>query len=585
MKRTLLTISILVMVAMLFGACAPTSEPEEPASPTEAAQPAPTEVVAEPTEAIEELTEAPSAAGGPQQGGSAVMADFEPPTLNPYIAYEAIAQSCIALANRGLVGIDENGQWFPQLAAEIPSEDNGGILDDGRTIVWRLRPGLNWSDGSPLTSEDIKFTWEAVSHPEAGATQVQGVDQIESIETPDELTAIVHYKQYFADWIIQFAIGILPRSAGDPADMNNWEWNRTLNPTNGPFIVKEWIASDHITYERNPYWYQEGKPYLDTIYYPFVAELETQRQMLVGGENDVHHWLETEYIDAMKEQGIPVQCSQSPYWYRIQFQLSDPEDGRPSPPAEPHPILGDPRVREALFYAFDRDEIIYNYMDPTVGHSMYFRGEFNCEDEIEPYEYDPEKAEAMLEEAGWTDQDGNGVRECHGCMYAEEGAPMRLMVSTYTGWGVEDNQIVAVEQMKEVGVDAYVQNFEATVLYGTWGEGSPSKRGEFDIMFWDYGLSVNIQSMTEDLYASWRIPSEDSPGGFNCSRLADEEIDESIKTAGSTPDFETRQEAYCNIGRKIREEIFMEYILGVGSSCSASSPRLKGWKANEAFEE
>jgi peptide/nickel transport system substrate-binding protein len=190
---------------------------------------------------------------------------------------------------------------------------------------------------------------------------------------------------------------------------------------------------------------------------------------------------------------------------------------------------------------------------------------------------------ALLDEAGWKDEDGDGVRECHGCMYAAEGEPMRLMMSTYSGWGVEDDEIIAVDQLKKVGVDVYVQNFEATVLYGTYGEGSPARRGEFDIMFWDYELGVDPHSKAEDFYASWRIPTEENPGGFNCTRVNDAEIDEWLKIAGSTPDVAKRHEAYCNIAKKIRNEIRQEWVIGVGTSPSASSPRVKGWQANEGF--
>ena len=176
MKRLVLTISILIVASMLLSACA---------TPTPEATTAPPEV---PTEAPAEApTEAPVEGPG---GGSIVMADMEPNTMNPYIASEAIARACIALAQRGLLGVDLDGNWFPALAAEIPTVENGGVSADGKTITWRLRPGLKWSDGTPLTSDDVKFTWEAVFHPESTATQTMGFDLIEDIETPDEVTAV-----------------------------------------------------------------------------------------------------------------------------------------------------------------------------------------------------------------------------------------------------------------------------------------------------------------------------------------------------------------------------------------------------------
>ena len=111
----------------------------------------------------------------PAQGGTITWADYEPNTMNPYIASEAIARSAIAVVNRGLTGVSPDGEVVPVLVAEIPSEENGGITNDGKTITWTLKPGLLWSDGESLTSDDIKFTWEAVSNPESTATANAGV--------------------------------------------------------------------------------------------------------------------------------------------------------------------------------------------------------------------------------------------------------------------------------------------------------------------------------------------------------------------------------------------------------------------------
>jgi peptide/nickel transport system substrate-binding protein len=603
MKRLILMANVLVVASMLLSACAtPTPEViekvitkevekvvtqvvKETVKETVIVEGTPKVVEKEVTKIVEKVV-TPTPAGGPKLGGEIVMADMETNTLNPYIASEAIARGVIALINRGLVGIGPDGKWFPAMAAEVPTLENGGISEDGKTITWRLRPGLKWSDGTPLTSDDVKFTWEAVSHPESTATQTQGFYLIEDVETPDELTAVVHYEEFYVAWVTQFALGLLPSSAGEPAGMGEWEWNRTANPTNGPFIVTEWVASDHMIFERNPHWWEEGKPYLDKIYYPIVAELETQRQMLLAGENDAHHWLSKDYIEMMEDAGMTVKYSSSPYWKRIQFKLSEFGDDRPSPPAKPHVILGDPKVREALTYSFNREEICYDYLEPIFPLSMFFKGDFNCEDELKalnPHEYDPERCKAMLEEAGWKDEDGDGIRECHGCMYAEEGTPMRMAIGGFSGWGQEDNQAVMVENLKAVGVDSFIQNVEATVLYGTYGEGSPARRGEFDILYWDYELGADPHSKAEDFYATWRIPNEENPGGFNCTRISDPEIDEWMKTAGSTPDVATRHEAYCNIAKKITTEIYSELSLGMGMSSNASSPRLKGWESNETY--
>ncbi|MFN8663380.1 MAG: peptide ABC transporter substrate-binding protein [Thermomicrobiales bacterium] len=477
---------------------------------------------------------ASAAQDAPTQGGTITWADYEPNTLNPYIASEAIARSAIALVNRGLTSVSPDGVVTPVLVTEIPTVENGGITNDGKTITWKLKPDLLWSDGEPLTSDDIKFTWEAVSNPESTATQTQGFDLIESIETPDELTAVVTYSALWTPWVTQFGLGLLPRhGTGDPAAMSTWEWNRTVNPTNGPFVLEEWNAADSMIFARNENWHEDGKPYLDRILYPITLELEVMRQMLQTGENDAHHWLEDTFVDEVSTwPNAVVKNSPAPYWYRVQFNLSDKGD-----PEKPHPILGDINVRKAIGLAMNREEMVSHWKGVEFMQSM-FRGEFACD--LPPYVQDLEAAKALLDEAGWVDSDGNGVRE-------KDGQPLHLLLSTYTGWNREDEQVVLVEQLKAAGIELEIQNFEPTVLYGTWGEGSPARRGEFDILWWDYELGLDPQVKAEDFYASWRIPSEENPGGFNCTRVNDPEIDEWLKTAGSTTDVAVRQEAYCNI--------------------------------------
>ena len=331
----------------------------------------------------------------PTPGGTITWADYEPNTLNPYIASEAIARATIALVNRGLTSVSPAGEVVPILVEQIPSVENGGISEDGKTITWTLKPGLMWSDGEPLTSDDIKFTWEAVSNPESTATQTQGFDLIESIETPDEVTAVVTYSEFWTPWATQFGLGILPRhGTGDPASMGTWEWNRTVNPTNGPFILEEWNTADSMIFARNENWHEEGKPYLDRILYPITLELEVMRQMLQTGENDAHHWLEDNFVDEVTSwPNAVVKNSPAPYWYRVQFNLSD--NGNLD---APHPILGDINVRKAIGLAMNREEMVSHWKGVEFMQSM-FRGEFACD--LPPYVQDIDAANALLDEAGW----------------------------------------------------------------------------------------------------------------------------------------------------------------------------------------
>ncbi|MFN2144899.1 MAG: ABC transporter substrate-binding protein, partial [Anaerolineales bacterium] len=176
MKAKLLT--LLMVTVMLLTACGGGAATEAPAAP---AQPA-TEEPAQPAPAE---TEAPMEGGG---GTVTLIIPEEPTTLNYFQADAAIVrQVAEATSMTGLVTIDQNGDFVPMLAEELPTLDNGGLSEDYSTVTWKLKPDLKWSDGEPVTSDDIKFTWEVLSSPDAGAlTGTGGFDQIASVETPDD---------------------------------------------------------------------------------------------------------------------------------------------------------------------------------------------------------------------------------------------------------------------------------------------------------------------------------------------------------------------------------------------------------------
>jgi peptide/nickel transport system substrate-binding protein len=174
--------NLIIILGLLLTACG-TSDPQQPGA-----------------------TEPPTAAGG---GTVTLIIPEEPTTLNYYMSDAAITrQIADATSMTGLDMVNEKGEFVPVLATELPTEANGGLSADKLTVTWKLRPGLLWSDGVIITSDDIKFTWEALSDPASGALAgTGGIDQIVSIETPDQLTAIVHYSTPYAGYLAQFAYG------------------------------------------------------------------------------------------------------------------------------------------------------------------------------------------------------------------------------------------------------------------------------------------------------------------------------------------------------------------------------------------
>lgn len=551
MKSKLLT--LLMAVALLLAACgggATTEAPEAPAQPApeEPAQPA----TAEPA--------APSEGGG----SATLIIPEEPTTLNYFQAEAAIVRQVAETTSMtGLVTINENGDFVPMLATELPTLANGGLSEDYSVVTWKLKPDLKWSDGEAITSDDIKFTWEVLSSPDSGAlTGTSGFDQIASVETPDDLTAVITYSTPYPAYINQFAYGLLPRHAtGEPADMANWEWNR--QPVGaGPFVVSNWVSGQSIALERNPYYFEEGKPYLDQLVFAIIPEPAAQTAMMLQGEAQVHLWPgedQAEYDSLLA--GKAHQVLVPGIWnMAIDFNLSAPFDGDPGP-TPPHPILGDLRVRQAIASAIDYDVLIDDVLLGSVSHSTnpFAYGWYFC-DLARPFPYDPAKAKTLLDDAGWA-EGPDGIRVSQGAEYAPDGTRLSVELQGYTNFEpLQRTEEFIVENLKAVGIEARIQNYDFSIIFGSYEDQSPRKIGDYDLLIFDRGFTVEPQGYVSNVYTSTNIPTADLPTGGNYFRWVNPTVDEALKTAGTNFDLEVRKDAYCTVGEQVLADLPQVYL-------------------------
>src|SRR4030095_278319 len=177
--------------------------------------------------------------------------DREPDTLNRFSTHilEDI-QSCVV---EGLTTTDEKMNVIPLRASYVPTLQNGGVVlrrDGGMDVTWKLRPNVAWHDGVPFTSADIKFTVDAINGPNYKPDSTYGFDRISSVDTPDRLTAVVHYKEIYAPYDIQFIRGALPKHILEGRDIDRaQDYNRNPLGT-GPYKVSDWQAGEFILLER-----------------------------------------------------------------------------------------------------------------------------------------------------------------------------------------------------------------------------------------------------------------------------------------------------------------------------------------------
>jgi peptide/nickel transport system substrate-binding protein len=595
--RLLAVALVCALLATSLLSCGPTPEPTQAPGPTAAVEiPEPTKVP-EPTEAPEptqvpEPTEAPAPTEAPPPTEPAVPEETsiviaipeDPAGFNGHVSDTGYEQLLGELVLLGLTDLDAEGNMFLELAAEIPTLENGGVVmdEDAWTmdVTWRLRDDIFWADGEPVTADDVIFTWNAISDPEGGIW-AEGVDYTDSIEKIDDYSFVVHFNTVYPNYRIQFGgenFFVWPEHYCD-ASQGYVAWDCNREPlSSGPYLLEEWETGDHISFVRNPNYFEEGKPAIDRIVVRIIPERAVSKTMLIGGDADVIMWLTPSEIDELKEQAhVGVTFSPTPRWVmRLIPNLA--ARGELDPEASPHPILSDVNVRQAIRMAIDVDtvvtEIFRGYNEPVW--TELFRAPYAC-DNIPRPEYDPEAAKALLDKAGWTDPDGDGIRECHGCANAEDGYVMSMENMIYAEYGEElelAQQLVA-EMLKEIGIDLQLSIIEGTVLWADYESGGVEQRGDFDLNMWDDGYPG--LDPTDHLWTYYYSAAAEPDYGWNVGRWYNEDFDALLDEA-YTLDEEYRQELFCQMAEILDQEL-PQIILWTEIDADGYNTRVEGVQA------
>ncbi len=523
----------------------------------------------------------------PEKSQITIVIAEDPPSFNPAIAATGFDALVMELVMLSVADLDAEGNAFPELAAEIPTIDNGGVVIDEEQgtmdVTWTMRKDIQWEDGTPVTADDVVFTYNAIADPNWGFW-VAGIDYVDGVDKIDQYSFVVHYNTVYPSYATQFGgylVSVWPAHycvVDDNQGFSNWECG--LKPlSNGPYVLKEWVPQDHLTFERNPNYYEAGKPTIDEILVKIVPEEAVRKQMLINGDADVDMWTPENVIaDLQGVSNVEVSLSPIDRWVmRIFFNLS--KKGTIDPAATPHPILSDVRVRKAIQMAIDVDTIVnefwYGYAKPVW--TEFFRPPYNTCDIPKPV-YDPEGAKALLEEAGWVDQDEDGIRECHGCLNAEEGYKMEMEFFTYSEYGqtLDNTHEYIAEVLGDIGISLKMASYEGAVLWDLYANNGIEQTGSFDMDIWDDGYSGSDPS--DFLWSYYFSEAGDPDAGYNYGRYDNPTVDELIN-ASYTLDEAARQEAFCKLATILNDEL-PDLLLFTTVDANAHSTRLQGVESN-----
>jgi peptide/nickel transport system substrate-binding protein len=476
------------------------------------------------------------AAGPPAKpAGQAVIGLSQEPTVfNPLMLHIEVDEGVYFNLFSPLWQVDPDGKFIPDLAAEVPTLENGGVSADGLTWRIKLRDNVKWHDGTPFTAEDVKFSIELINNPKFRAARRAGHELVRdlTVVSPTELTWKLEkpYAPYpsILSWTFIVPKHLLEKEA-DP----NASTFATKPVGTGPFKWVERVPGDHITLAAHEGYHLDG-PYLERLVVKYIPDLTVLFTQFTTGD-----------IDYIGLQGITADH------YEEAKGLADREV-TPVPQAfienialnRGLPIFQDPAVREALYTAMDKQSIIDSiyYGLPSPSESFLPKQSWAFNPDLPKQAYDPDKAKQILDAAGWV-PGGDGIRE-------KNGVRLEFVNSTTAGNHVrEQAQQLLQQNWLDIGVKMTINNLPPAVMWGDYWMQSKFETAMVGIYF-----MVGPDPDATDYFSSRSIGAKGG-GGQNTTQYESADVDTLLAEGASTVDPAKRKAAYFKMQEFTRRDL------------------------------
>ena len=457
----------------------------------------------------------------------------EPTVFNPHLLHIEVDEGVYFAIFDPLIDVDPKGNFYPLLAKEVPTVENGGISADGLTYKLKLRDDVKWHDGKPFTAEDVKFTLELLVKPEFKSWRRTGHDLVRdlTVVSPTEITWRMEHA--FAPYnAILASTFIVPKHAFEGTDPNNGPFNNAPIGT-GAYKWKERVPGDHIELAANTDYFGDG-PYLERVVIKYIPDVTVLYTQLKTGDIDVLalQWITPDNFQEAKT--LPdrvVEVFGGPFVETLSLNLMKP-------------VFQDRAVREALYYAVDKKTIIdtlyYGVPRPTetyMPHESYY---YN--DKLPVQEYNLDKAREILDKAGWA-AGSDGIR-------AKDGVRLSFTCSTTSGNHLrEQAQQFLQQSFREIGVDMQIGNLPPAVMWGDhW------MLSQFDMAVAGIGFLTGPDPDTSDYFLSTSVAAKGG-NGQNTFVYQNPELDALLKKGGAVVSPEERRPIYLNIQEIVRRDL------------------------------
>ena len=478
-----------------------------------------------------------TAAADPRGRELRVGAQQEPATLNPVIGTLNTEADMYNLLFDGLFRHDASGKLIPDLATRVPTLANGDISRDGRTVTYHLVRNARWHDGVPVTSDDVKFTFQAIMDERNNVPSRLGYDEIARIDTPDTHTVVVRLRRLWSPLVetvfadnIQGAIVPAHLLRGVP-DLNRAAFN--VAPVgSGPYRFVAWNHGSDITFEANATYFR-GAPNIPRIVIRFIPEDNVLATNIRTGEVDFVNLLEpAPYAQLGTVPGWSPALGRSLGWEHLTFNTATGP-------------LRDVRVRRALCAGFDVGDVFTKIVHGIgqLGEGLQNPSSPWYARDLRPCRFDPAAAAKLLDAAGW--------RAGPGGMRSRAGKPLQIEFGTVAG--IVDRgqaQVLLQQRWKEIGVDTQVRTYLPSLFFAPSQTGGILLGGKFDVALSAYFLP-SLDPEREAFISSTSIP----PHGNNAAFWNDARVTALERSGAGTYDTATRKRAYDEIQHIIAREV------------------------------
>jgi len=509
-----------------------------------------------------------------------IISSEAPTMLNPHLTLAGKDFEALRITYEPLASADKNGDLVPFLAAEIPSLENGGLAGNGKSVTWKLKKNVKWSDGLPFTADDVLFTFQFITNPQVKASDDYTYADVKNVRIIDPYTVKVCFKHINPAWAVPFT-GIqgciIPRHIFEPYNGPNSRKARanTLPVGTGPyrvlspgikpqevlFLGTQLMQTNKIVFEPNPYYRRLDKTVFHRIEFRGGFTTKEAARSVLNGEADYTYGLDqlgpAMLVKIQNGEHCGLVINFGPNGRRILLNRTDPRretgDGERSSIKFQHPFFSDKRVRQAFAHAVDRVAVakLFGPAGRPTTNNLISPPKYNSPN-TRYYEFKAEKAKALLNEAGWTDSDGDGVLD-------KNGVKMKVVFQTSVGDALQKIQQIIKNQLELLGIEVVLKMVDPGVMFSA-GSANPDSMLRFNAdlqsfaIFSDYPDPVAFMKF----WTCGQIPQKaNNWSGLNIERWCNPEYEALHELSTRELDPEKRRQLFIRMNDMQIEDVVM----------------------------